>query len=208
VKWTAIEEASSEFERPAWAIHKMVAEGSLEKRVEKDGRVFVRRPPTLDDIASELAPFLPDEVVPVVATVEADEPEAATAALAEPSREEMMLRALWKMLERQNSQIAEIRRLAEAPRLLPAPPPPPPPPPAPPPSAPAPVKARAPFFAVVAVLIVLGAAGSGFAWFAQESLERQDRALEQSQWLATKILEAQTAPAGSGSGTLAAGFKR
>jgi len=207
MKWTAIEDASDAFERPVWAIEKMVAEGKLEQRIDASGRVFVRHPPTLDELASELASFLPEEVVPLEASVEPDDLEPAV--LPETSREEMMLRAVFRLLERHHEQLREIRRLQEAPLALPAPPPPPPPPaPRPPRRSPLPLLVSA-----LALVVALGAAS-----FAQDMLEsereRTDRALDHAQWLAQELIRARSAPITSGvavvdsTTTLAAGFKR
>jgi hypothetical protein len=219
MRWTPIEDASDAFERPAWAIEKMIGEGKLERRVEPDGRVFVRRPPTLAEIAEELAPFLPDEAVPVVATVvAAEEPEAQEAApvftsraeiLPEASREELMLRAVWKLLERHHEQLREIRRLqTQPPLLLPAPVAAPPPP----------ARARGSFVAV-ALGVVLALGGLGLAFLAQDALaqerERGERALDHAEWLARELGQERTAfvgssvsVVGSSATTLAAGFRR
>jgi hypothetical protein len=205
VSWTPIEDASDAFERPAWAIEKMVQKGELERRIDKDGRVFVRRPRTLAELADELVPFLPEEVVPVVVEIE-EEPEPRETALAEPSREEMLLRAVFKLLERQQRAIEELQR---APRALPAPPPPPPPPPAPPPPPPAPPRRH--FTPLVASVLVL-AIGAGLAFAAESYVttasERTERALDHAEWLARELVSRSVAAPQSSTTTLPASFRR
>lgn len=220
MSWVAIEDASSAFERPAWAVEKMVAEGKLERRVEADGRVFVRCPPTLDELAAELAAFLPDEVIPVVATIleEEDDARPAPSKRAEagaPGREELMLRALWELVAKQQMQIDEIRRLAERPLALPAPPPAPAVTPA------APPRRRRARLTSVALGLLIATAGLGYGIVVQDASagdrERSDRALDHAEWLTRRLLderrEAAPIPSGaawtsSGSSTLPAGFRR
>ncbi len=215
-----MEDASSAFERPAWAVEKMVAEGKLERRVDADGRVFVRKPPSIEALADALAPLLPDEVIPIVMTEveEGDERGSPEHLPAIPSREEQILRALWKLLEKQQAQIAEIRclaaaahadraRLTASSRTRR-------------PDAPAPARrsdARA-SLAVLGTILLSFALGVG--WLAHESnvleRERSERALEHAEWMTRRLVEERRGVASVASGqtafvattTLAAGFRR
>ncbi len=204
MRWISIEEASDAFERPRWALDKLIAEGKLERRVDADGRVFVRQPPTLDDLASELAPFLPDEIVPVIATIVADSGADGPEVLPETSREEVMLRAVLKVLERQHEKLQEIQR-RQAVLALPAPPAPPPPTPR-----------RSRFPVLVSALALVFA--FGVCAFAQDLVERErersDQALDQAGQLVRELTRSRVAPVTSdvavigSSTTLAAGFTR
>lgn len=82
--WVALDDASSAFERPSWAVRALLDQGKLERKVER-GQVYVRFPSspgappratatvpeaerepaaetarTLDELATELAQLLPD----------------------------------------------------------------------------------------------------------------------------------------------------
>ncbi|MEZ0227490.1 MAG: hypothetical protein ACAI25_02620, partial [Planctomycetota bacterium] len=143
------------------------------------------------------------------------------AELAKPSREELMLRALWQMLEKQQAQIAEIRDLAASAHMertraeKPAPPRLTlgrPRPPLAERLARAPRRAKLP--SAVGVVVVFFAAFSlGAGWLAAQTVQseraRSERALEQADWMARRLVDERrgTAPVAS-SATLPAGFRR
>jgi hypothetical protein len=118
--WVALEEASSAFERPSWAIRALLEQGKLERKVE-DGRIYVRaraeeRAPAaspvaaaddLEGLASELADTLEQE--PATVTALALEPALSRAPLVD-----LRDAALWSEVAANLADLAHAARARDA----------------------------------------------------------------------------------------------